>query len=276
MSRGWSDPRERYPTATEISTDLRLGFSLAPRGTSGERIPRNGTSRFEPMNHPSEGRAELPLRPDIGAAQQHRPTGFMGRVGERGRSTASKPPLPGPLLHGHGGEGEDPCVARPSCPNSMAVERYPRWPAAGDRTPAGVPERERRSGAAGSAHAPETAVIARRDSSPPPPGSVPRSGRVPGDHFVPPPAHFRPPLREAGQSGRRKAKNGNTGQDWGDETSPLRVWGGSTVRQPRIGTMNLVGQPFQAAGSAGFLARRTNGGLESPQNRPAGKPALPG
>ena len=52
--------------------------------------------------------------------------------------------------------------------------------------------------------------------------------------------------------------------------------GGSTVRKPRLGTMNLVGQPFQAAGSAGFPARRTNWGLESPQNRQAGMPALQG
>ena len=51
-------------------------------------------------------------------------------------------------------------------------------------------------------------------------------------------------------------------------------WKGSTVRQPHIGTMNPVGQPFQAAGSAGFPARRTYWGLDSPQNRPAGMPAL--
>jgi len=188
---------------------------------AGERIPRNGTSRFEPMNHPSEGRAELPLRPDIGAAQQHRPTGFMGRVGERGRSTASKPPLPGPLLHGHGGEGEDPCVARPSCPNSMAVERYPRWPAAGDCTPAGVPERERRSGAAGSAHAPETAVIARRDSSPPPPGVGsslrPRSGGI---------TSFHPRLISGLPSGRQGKAAG------GKRKTGTRARTGATRRRP--------------------------------------------
>ena len=40
--------------------------------------------------------------------------------------------------------------------------------------------------------------------------------------------------------------------------------------------MNLVGQPFQAAGSTGFPARRTHWGLESPQNRQARKPALQG
>ena len=73
----------RSPTGIEIGIGLRLGFSLAPRGTSG------------------------------------------ARVGERGRSTASKPPLPGPLLHCHGGEGEDPCVARPACHISMAVGRRP-------------------------------------------------------------------------------------------------------------------------------------------------------
>ena len=48
---------------------------------------------------------------------------------------------------------------------------------------------------------------------------------------------------------------------------PVLFMGSSTVRKPRIGTMNPVGQPFQAAGSAGFPARRTNWGLESPQTR---------
>jgi len=72
------------PAGIEISNGLRLGFSLAPRGTSGER------------------------------------------VGERGRSTASKPPLPSPLLHCHGGEGEQTFIARPSCLNSMAVPPPPR------------------------------------------------------------------------------------------------------------------------------------------------------
>ena len=38
--------------------------------------------------------------------------------------------------------------------------------------------------------------------------------------------------------------------------------------------MNPVGQPFQAVDSTGFPARRTNWGLESPQNRQAGMPAL--
>ena len=51
---------------------------------------------------------------------------------------------------------------------------------------------------------------------------------------------------------------------------------GGIVLEPRSGAGNLAGQPFQAAGSAGFPARRTNWGLESPQNRPAGMPALQG
>ena len=38
--------------------------------------------------------------------------------------------------------------------------------------------------------------------------------------------------------------------------------------------VNPVGQPFQAAVLTGFPARRTNWGLESPQNRQAGMPAL--
>jgi len=37
-----------------------------------------------------------------------------------------------------------------------------------------------------------------------------------------------------------------------------------------------VGQAFQPAGATGFPARRTNWGLESPQNRPPGKAALQG
>ena len=44
----------------------------------------------------------------------------------------------------------------------------------------------------------------------------------------------------------------------------------------RLRAMNIVGQPFQAAGWAGFPARRTYWGLESPQNRQAGIPAPQG
>ena len=44
-------------------------------------------------------------------------------------------------------------------------------------------------------------------------------------------------------------------------------------RKPDLAAKQRVGQPFQAAGSAGFPVRRTNRGLESSQNRQAGKSA---
>ena len=55
---------------------------------------------------------------------------------------------------------------------------------------------------------------------------------------------------------------------------------GADLGNPRTNllSMNLcsVGQAFLPAGSTGFPARRTNWGLESPQNRPPGKAALQG